>query len=114
MANKKEGNNCSFCGRHKSEVSLLIAGVDGYICESCVDQAALIVNEEVHAKSSSKQDGSGQFQLPDNLTPQNIKTHLDTYVIGQNDAKKYPSEPKTCQTDRIHLRYEPVYKVQQA
>lgn len=91
MANKKEGNNCSFCGRHKSEVSLLIAGVDGYICESCVDQAALIVNEEVHAKSSSKQDGSGQFQLPDNLTPQNIKTHLDTYVIGQNDAKKYLS-----------------------
>ena len=91
MANKKEGNNCSFCGRHKSEVSLLIAGVDGYICESCVEQAALIVNEEVHAKSSSKQDGSGQFQLPDNLTPQNIKTHLDTYVIGQNDAKKYLS-----------------------
>lgn len=88
---KKEGNNCSFCGRHKSEVSLLIAGVDGYICESCVDQAALIVNEEVHSKSSSKSKGKGQFDLPDNLTPLNIKDHLDHYVIGQDDAKKYLS-----------------------
>ena len=88
---KKEGNNCSFCGRHKSEVSLLIAGVDGYICESCVDQAALIVNEEVHSKSSSKSKGKGQFDLPENLTPLNIKDHLDHYVIGQDDAKKYLS-----------------------
>ena len=88
---KKEGNNCSFCGRHKSEVSLLIAGVDGYICESCVDQASLIVNEEVHSKSSSKSKGKGQFDLPDNLTPLNIKDHLDQYVIGQDDAKKYLS-----------------------
>lgn len=88
---KKEGNNCSFCGRHKSEVSLLIAGVDGYICESCVDQASLIVNEEVHSKSSSKSKGKGQFDLPENLTPLNIKDHLDHYVIGQDDAKKYLS-----------------------
>lgn len=88
---KKEGNHCSFCGRHKSEVALLIAGVDGYICESCVDQAALIVNEEVHSKSSSKSKGKGQFDLPENLTPLNIKDHLDHYVIGQNDAKKYLS-----------------------
>ena len=88
---KKEGNNCSFCGRHKSEVSLLIAGVDGYICESCVDQASLIVNEEVHSKTSSKSKGKGQFDLPDNLTPLNIKDHLDQYVIGQDDAKKYLS-----------------------
>ena len=88
---KKEGNNCSFCGRHKSEVSLLIAGVDGYICESCVDQAALIVNEEVHSKSSSKSKSKGQFDLPENLTPLNIKDHLDHYVIGQDDAKKYLS-----------------------
>ncbi len=89
---KKDGNNCSFCGRHKSEVSLLIAGVDGYICESCVDQASLIVDEEVHAKStSSKSKNKGQFDLPEHLTPLNIKEHLDTYVIGQDEAKKYLS-----------------------
>jgi ATP-dependent Clp protease ATP-binding subunit ClpX len=88
---KKEGNNCSFCGRHKSEVSLLIAGVDGYICESCVEQASIIVNEEVHSKSSSKTKGKGQFDLPDELTPLNIKDHLDHYVIGQDEAKKYLS-----------------------
>lgn len=89
---KKDGNNCSFCGRHKSEVSLLIAGVDGYICESCVDQASLIVDEEVHSKSTSgKSKSKGQFDLPEHLTPLNIKEHLDTYVIGQDEAKKYLS-----------------------
>jgi ATP-dependent Clp protease ATP-binding subunit ClpX len=75
--------SCSFCGRKKSEVNILIAGITGHICDSCVDQARNIVKEEVADKINS--------QVEFNLTlqkPMDIKRFLDEYVIGQDDAKK--------------------------
>ena len=72
--------NCSFCGRSKEDVDVLIAGVTGHICDHCIEQADGILKEE--RKPDSSLDA---FQL---LMPKAIKHHLDDYVIGQNDAKK--------------------------
>lgn len=77
---------CSFCGRDKSEALILIAGIDGHICEVCVEQATDIVKEELF---SNKEKEKGKFLLPSNLTPKKIKEYLDEYVIDQDDAKKY-------------------------
>ncbi len=77
---------CSFCGRDKSEALILIAGIDGHICEVCVEQATDIVKEELF---SNKEKDKSKFLLPSNLTPRKIKEYLDDYVIDQDDAKKY-------------------------
>ena len=80
MANKESG--CSFCGRPREEVGMLIAGVTGHICESCVSQAHTIVKEEDIETPSDETDAITV------LKPQEIKTRLDEFVIGQDDAKK--------------------------
>jgi len=85
LAKFKENIKCSFCGRDKKEAVLLIAGIDGHICEMCVEQAYHIVNEEVAEKGKF---GPTQFSLPENFKPQEIKNYLDQYVIGQDEAKK--------------------------
>lgn len=76
---------CSFCGRPKKEVSLLIAGVDGHICDSCISQAYDIVKEEVSVTKGFELD---RAELP---KPKEIKQFLDDYVIGQDMAKRYIS-----------------------
>ncbi len=88
MAKIKDNIKCSFCGRDKKEAILLIAGIDGHICEMCVEQAYSIVNEEVIDKKSMIQQSTNNFSLPDNFKPQEIKQYLDQYVIGQDEAKK--------------------------
>ena len=73
---------CSFCGRTKKEVNVLIAGVSGHICDSCIEQAYEIITEETKEKVS--------FNINDIklLKPVEIKAFIDQYVIGQDDAKK--------------------------
>lgn len=80
---KKEGVNCSFCGRPKNEVGILIAGVSGHICENCIEQAHQIVDEQV--KYTDTNSVETDFRL---LKPTQIKAHLDEYIIGQDEAKK--------------------------
>jgi ATP-dependent Clp protease ATP-binding subunit ClpX len=80
--NKTRMDKCSFCGREKKEVNILIAGIDGHICDRCVEQAYSIIQEEL--KKDSSFDLSG-VQL---LKPKQIKEFLDQYVIGQDQAKK--------------------------
>lgn len=75
---------CSFCGRSKDEALILVAGIEGHICESCVEQAQEIIDEELN----SGQRSSYEVYLPETLTPRDIKFHLDQYVIGQDEAKK--------------------------
>lgn len=75
--------HCSFCGRNRDEVKILIAGQEGHICESCVDHAREIVVQEVE----SKQDSKSGFKLTIRK-PMELKKHLDEYVIGQDEAKK--------------------------
>ena len=90
VANTKTKNQkCSFCGRDKKDTLLLIAGLEGHICEACVEQAHEIVNDELGSKSKTK--GDFQFKLPSGITPKAIKVFLDNYVIGQTEAKKYLS-----------------------
>jgi ATP-dependent Clp protease ATP-binding subunit ClpX len=91
MKKNKDSYRCSFCGRDKSEALILIAGIDGHICEMCVEQATEIIKEELYDHQGKKQPGGGDFFLPDNLTPKAIKSHLDEYIIGQDDAKKFLS-----------------------
>lgn len=81
MGNKE--TTCSFCGRPRSQVRLLIAGISGHICDQCIIQAQSIVNEEGGATSFGKEDEPMNL-----LTPMEIMHRLDEYVIGQTDAKK--------------------------
>lgn len=78
-----EENKCSFCGRSKTDVNLLVAGIDGYICDQCIVQANGIVEEEVvfHKKNDLVNP------LPVK-SPKEIKAFLDEYIIGQDRAKK--------------------------
>lgn len=89
MRRSKSNYRCSFCGRDKSEALILIAGIDGHICEVCVEQADEIIQEELYAgrKESERED----FFMPDSVVPVEIKKHLDHYVIGQDEAKKFLS-----------------------
>jgi len=78
-------DKCSFCGRDKKDTNLLIAGISGHICDSCIEQAYDIVQEETRVKSGFD---FNQLKL---LKPIEIKSFLDQYVIGQEEAKKYLS-----------------------
>ncbi len=95
MRRTKQNYRCSFCGRDKSEVMILIAGIEGHVCEVCVEQATEIVQEELYGgapmgdfAAGSGGSEQGRFQANINYIPAEIKTHLDHYVIGQDDAKK--------------------------
>ena len=82
MASKGRVDKCSFCGREKMDVNLLIAGIDGHICDRCAEQAHSIILEELKKKGSFDLTG---IKL---MKPREIKDFLDRYVIGQDHAKK--------------------------
>ena len=82
----KQELECSFCGRKKSETNLLIAGLDAHICDRCIEQAHGIVLEE--SKQSDNSELSAELMLK---KPQQIKTFLDEYIIGQEFTKKVMS-----------------------
>jgi ATP-dependent Clp protease ATP-binding subunit ClpX len=83
MANKV-GEECAFCGRDSNEVSLLINGITASICDECSEQAYGIVREEILPLKKTP-FGMSKKELP---KPEHIKTFLDQYVIGQDDAKR--------------------------
>ncbi|MDR1120230.1 MAG: ATP-dependent Clp protease ATP-binding subunit ClpX, partial [Dysgonamonadaceae bacterium] len=78
---------CSFCGRSREEVGVLISGMSGAICDICAAQAYDIVSEEYGYKKKS--NASFNIQKESLPRPAEIKKFLDQYVIGQDDAKKY-------------------------
>lgn len=90
MAKYKENIRCSFCGKDKRDALMLIAGIDGHICDACVEQAHEIIFEELKSNKSGKVAEVG-LNMPASLTPAQIKVFLDQYVIGQTEAKKYLS-----------------------
>ena len=81
---------CSFCGRTEREVKLLITGLNAYICEDCAQQAYRIVQENMPRLngSSAVPAEEKKNKVP---KPMEIKAHLDEYVIGQDEAKRYLS-----------------------
>jgi ATP-dependent Clp protease ATP-binding subunit ClpX len=87
MANPKK-TNCSFCGRSKNEVGMLLSGIEGHICNNCLQQGYEVVKEEL---GSSAMKGSPTGQQFDLVKPKDLKAYLDQYVIGQEEAKKHLS-----------------------
>ncbi|WP_215225975.1 ATP-dependent Clp protease ATP-binding subunit ClpX [Echinicola shivajiensis] len=73
---------CSFCGRNKKDVDLMVSGISAHICNFCIDQAFQILGEEEKTK---KQDKKPKFKLK---KPKELTQYLNQYVIGQNEAKK--------------------------
>jgi len=77
---------CSFCGRNKKDVDLMISGIHAHICDKCVTQASQILQEE---KKNKVEAGTlPNFKL---VKPREIKKFLDEYVIGQDEAKRVMS-----------------------
>jgi ATP-dependent Clp protease ATP-binding subunit ClpX len=83
MAKQSKESRCSFCGSGKLDTLMLIEGLDAFICDKCVAQANQLLVQELGAKKSKPLDTSITL-----LKPQEIKAHIDQYVIGQDDAKK--------------------------
>lgn len=77
----KELVKCSFCGKNKQDTDVLIAGISAHICDRCIEQAYNIL--EIESDDDDSLDQSARL-----LKPQEIKSHLDEYVIGQEQAKK--------------------------
>ena len=83
---------CSFCGRSEKDVNFLITGLNGFICDSCAQQAYQIVLEAGFGpEGTRKNTGAFDVSLNDVPKPTEIKEYLDEYIIGQDDAKKYLS-----------------------
>lgn len=83
---------CSFCGRSEKDVNFLITGLNGFICDSCAQQAYQIVLEAGFGpEGTRKNSGAFDVSLNDVPKPMEIKEYLDEYIIGQDDAKKYLS-----------------------
>ena len=78
--------HCSFCGRSRDEVRILIAGQEGHICENCVDHAREIIEQELMVRDE-KNAAPSAFKLTVKK-PIEVKKFLDEYIIGQDDAKK--------------------------
>ncbi|MBS1631196.1 MAG: ATP-dependent Clp protease ATP-binding subunit ClpX, partial [Bacteroidetes bacterium] len=76
--------HCSFCGRSRDEVKILIAGQEGHICENCVEHAREIIEQELIVRDEK---AGTSFKLTVKK-PMEIKKFLDEYVIGQDEAKK--------------------------
>ncbi|MFN0015844.1 MAG: ATP-dependent Clp protease ATP-binding subunit ClpX [Saprospiraceae bacterium] len=89
---KVNPHHCSFCGRSKDDVMILISGMEAQICETCVEKAEEIIQQELN-----QADGQGNKPAPKStkfngpvhlIPPREIKTFLDDYIIGQDEAKK--------------------------
>ena len=78
--------HCSFCGRSRDEVKILIAGQEGHICENCVEHAREIIDQELMVRDDKSQSAAS-FKLTVKK-PIEVKKFLDEYVIGQDEAKK--------------------------
>ena len=81
---KKQESRCSFCGRAESECGILLTGLHGMICEQCSKQANEIFKEQI----KGRQHRANAEELKDIPKPQEIKSYLDQYVIGQDTAKR--------------------------
>ncbi|OQX98117.1 MAG: ATP-dependent protease ATP-binding subunit ClpX [Bacteroidetes bacterium 4572_128] len=103
---------CSFCHRSEQDVEILIDGIDGHICNNCVEIAYEIIQREDEVKSKSKTDNKS-FLDKKLLKPKEIKVFLDEYLIGQDDAKKILSVAvynhyKRLSQDKIKVKKDEV------
>lgn len=92
---------CSFCGRNKKDVDLMISGIHAHICNHCITQANQILSEELKTKTS---EDSPKFNL---IKPIDMKKYLDQYVVGQDEAKKVISVAVYNHYKRLIQKTEP-------
>ena len=90
---KRKENHCSFCGRSENEVALLITGLNGFICDQCIEQAYEIAqsvpgNQANEAEATSPAKAGEKPEIQNVPKPQEIKDYLDQYIIGQEEAKR--------------------------
>ncbi|HEV7348530.1 ATP-dependent Clp protease ATP-binding subunit ClpX [Telluribacter sp.] len=78
--------SCSFCGRRKNEVELLLSGIDAHICNHCITQGHQVVMEEMNPKE--KKEKKPKLPKLNLITPVEMKQFLEQYVIGQDEAKR--------------------------
>ena len=102
---KQQTLHCSFCGRSRDEVKILIAGQDGHICENCVEHAEEIIEQELGSNSDTKLSHTPTHKLIVKK-PIEIKNFLDEYVIGQDDAKKILSVAVYNHYKRLNQKIE--------
>jgi ATP-dependent Clp protease ATP-binding subunit ClpX len=102
---KQQTLHCSFCGRSRDEVKILIAGQDGHICENCVEHAEEIIEQELGSHADFKQSHPHANKLTVKK-PIEIKQFLDEYVIGQDDAKKILSVAVYNHYKRLNQKVE--------
>jgi ATP-dependent Clp protease ATP-binding subunit ClpX len=76
--------SCSFCGRKKNEVDILLSGMNAHICNFCIEQGYQVVQEELNP-TKKKKTVQKPFKL---VKPVEMKRFLDQYVVGQDEAKK--------------------------
>lgn len=100
---KQQMLHCSFCGRGREEVKILIAGQDGHICENCVEHAQEILLQEI--TPSNEKPGDAGFKLTVKK-PMELKKYLDEYIIGQDDAKKILSVAVYNHYKRLNQKVE--------
>lgn len=101
MTKNSKEIRCSFCGAGKQDSLMLIAGLDAHICDKCVNQANEILAEELKIRKVKASPTT-----PSVLKPSEIKSHLDQYVIGQDDAKKILSVAVYNHYKRLNQRVE--------
>lgn len=95
------GLHCSFCGKHRNQVKSLIAGESAYICNECVDLSVKVLADDAHVEVTHFSEGT---------TPREIKTYLDRYVIGQDQAKRALSVAVRNHYKRLHDRQSGLIK----
>jgi ATP-dependent Clp protease ATP-binding subunit ClpX len=79
--------NCSFCGRNKNDVMILLGGIEAHICNDCITQGYQVLQEDIYPeKRKGKKDKLPQLKL---TKPADLKAHIDKYVIGQDEAKRH-------------------------
>jgi ATP-dependent Clp protease ATP-binding subunit ClpX len=83
---KNQVDKCSFCNRPRTDVNILISGINAHICDYCIEQASQIISEELGSTNSSKALGALKLHKPIE-----IKSYLDKFIIGQDEAKKVMS-----------------------
>src|SRR5690625_7138552 len=82
FSDEKGPLKCSFCGKDQESVRKLVAGPGVYICDECIELCSEIVEEEIGAEEEE------EIEIKDIPKPKEINDTLDSYVIGQDQAKK--------------------------
>ena len=106
----RDSIRCSFCGKKQEQVGRIIAGPNVYICNECVELCSSILHDEMHNGLNEQ-----QLELPDTLpTPQQIKTYMDHYIIGQDDAKIALSVAVYNHSKRIYFQNDSDVELQKS